>query len=152
MLGLYIIFLLPDDEAVKRCLRGVHRSLRSRGVFVCNIFNPFTKGKNWVAEAMRSRDMIEEQKAPGIRVVEIQRTHDYDPVRGVVWVDETTIIEAPDGRHIFRDRERARLFTYWDIYHYLRSAGFRDVECYPDWEVKPTKTPKAEQLVFVARR
>jgi hypothetical protein len=152
VLGLYILFLLPDDEGVKRCLRGVRRSLRSGGVFVCNIFNPFTKGKNWVAEAMKNRDTIEEEKAPGIRIVEIQRTHDYDPVRGVVWLDFTTIIEAPDGRHIFRDRERARLFTYWDINHYLRSSGFRDVECYPDWEAKPGKTPKAEQLVFLAHK
>ncbi len=152
VLGLYILFLLPHDEAVKRCLRGVHRSLRTGGVFACNIYNPFTLGKSWMADAMRHRDSVEEQRARGIRITEVQRTHDYDPVRGVVWVDETTIIEAPDGRHVFRDRERARLFTYWEISYYLRSAGFQDIECYPDWEVKPTKKPKAEQLVFVARK
>ncbi len=151
VVGLYLLFLLPDDDAVQRCLHGVRKSLRNGGVFVCNIFNPFTTGKNWLADAMRNRDSVEEQRAPGIRITEVQRTHERDPVKGVVWVDETTMIEAPDGRHVFRDRERARLFTYWDVEHYLKSAGFRNVECYPDWKIKRAKKPKAEQLVFVAR-
>ena len=152
VLGLYILFLLPDDDAVKRCLNGVRKSLRSGGVFVCNIYNPFTLGKTWVVDAMRNRDSVEEQKAPGIRITEVQRTHDYDPVRGVVWVDETTVVEAHDGRHVFRDKGRARLLTYWDVEHYLKSAGFDEIECYPDWKVKRVKKPKAEQLVFVVRR
>jgi len=152
VLGLYILFLLPDDEAIKKTLRGVRKSLRSGGVFVCNIYNPFTVGKTWVVDAMRNRDSVEEQRARGIRITEVQRTHDYDPVRGVVWVDETTVIEADDDRHVFRDKERARLLTYWDIGHYLESAGFGEIECYPDWKVKQAKKPKAEQLVFVVRR
>ena len=100
VLGLYILFLLPDDDAVKRCLNGVRKSLRSGGV----------------------------------------------------WVDETTVVEAHDGRHVFRDKGRARLLTYWDVEHYLKSAGFDEIECYPDWKVKRVKKPKAEQLVFVVRR
>jgi SAM-dependent methyltransferase len=152
VLRLYILFLLPDDDAVQRCLRGVRRSLRRGGVLVCNIYNPFTLGKTWVVNAMRNRYSVEEQRASGIRITEVQRTHDYDPVRGVVWVDETTVIEADDGRHVFRDKERARLLTCWDIEHHLKSAGFGEIECYPDWEVRQVKKPKAEQLVFVVRR
>ncbi len=34
----------------------------------------------------------------------------------------------------------------------MKSAGFGEIECYPDWEVKQVKKPKAEQLVFVVRR
>jgi hypothetical protein len=59
--------------------------------------------------------VTEEGIAPHMRITDIQATHDYDPVMGVLWVDETTFIEAADGRHVFRDRERARLLTYWDM-------------------------------------
>jgi hypothetical protein len=72
--------------------------------------------------------------------------------RGYYWWQETSIIEAPDGIHIFRDRERLRLFTYWDIVHYLQSAGFKEVKCYPDWKTNPSKKPKAETLIFVSRK
>jgi SAM-dependent methyltransferase len=151
VLGLYVLFLLPDDESVLRSIRGARKSLRSGGILVCNIFNPFTRGTNWVANAMKNKVSVTEQRAQGIRITEIQQTRDYDPVKGVVWVDWTTIIEALDGRHVFRDRERARLFTCWDAERYLASTGFRNIESYPDWMVKPPRKPKAEQVVFVAR-
>jgi hypothetical protein len=54
--------------------------------------------------------------------------------------------------HIFRDHERLRLFTYWDILHYLQVAGFKEIKCYPDWKIKPPKKPKAEMLIFVSRK
>jgi hypothetical protein len=70
----------------------------------------------------------------------------------VAWVEETGVIEAPDGKHVFRDKERIRLLTYWDILHYLKGAGFSGIEYYPDMRIKRTKNPKAEELVFVARK
>jgi hypothetical protein len=73
-------------------------------------------------------------------------------MHGVAWWQETSTIETNDGIHIFRDRERLRLFTYWDMVHYLQSAGFKEVKCYPDWKTNPPKKPKAETLVFVARK
>jgi hypothetical protein len=87
-----------------------------------------------------------------MRYTEIDRVQNFDPLHGVVWWQETSIIEAPDGTHIFRDRERTRLFTYWDILHYLQAAGFKEIRCYPDWKTKPPKKPKAETLVFVSRK
>lgn len=76
----------------------------------------------------------------------------FDPVLGVGWVHEAGIIESFDGVHVFRDRERFRLFTYWDMVRYLEDSNFKDVRCYPDWKIKPDKKPQAEQLVFVARK
>ncbi len=34
----------------------------------------------------------------------------------------------------------------------MKSAGFGEIEGYPDWRVKQVKKPKAEQLIFVVRR
>jgi hypothetical protein len=62
------------------------------------------------------------------------------------------VIETPDGVHVFRDRERSRFFTYWDILHYLQMAGFKEIKCYPDWKIKPPKKPKWDSLVFVSRK
>jgi len=63
-----------------------------------------------------------------------------------------SVIEAPDGRHVFRDKERMRLLTYWDFTRYLRDSGFSSIRSYPDWNLKPRRNPKAEQIVFVARK
>jgi hypothetical protein len=86
-----------------------------------------------------------------MRWLSIDRVEDLDPLHGVAWWQETVEIEDRHGVRIFQDHERLRLFTYWDILHYLEAAGFRQIKCYPDWNIKPPKKPKAEWLVFVAR-
>lgn len=153
VLALYLLFLLPNDDDVLKCLRLIQRALRSGGIMVCNIGNPFYKGKNWfslnsVYEGLR----VIEDRAPSLHSTEVVRLRDFDPMYGVAWWQETSIIEASDGTHVFRDRERLRLFTYWDIVHYLQVAGFKEIKCYPDWTTNPPKKPKAETLVFVSRK
>lgn len=87
-----------------------------------------------------------------MRWLSIDTVEDLDPLHGVVWWQETVEIEAPDGVHIFRGHERLRLFTYWDILHYLQEAGFEKTKRYPDWKIRPPKKPKAEWLAFVSRK
>ena len=152
ILALYILFLLPSDEDVKSCLRQIRNSLLPGGIIVCNFYNPFTTGKHWMVDAIRQGHTLDESRVPGIRITEIGRLNHYDPVRGIASIDETTIVEAADGRHLFRDREHFRLLTYWDLTRYLNDTGFKAIEAYSDWDVKPKKKPKAEQIVLVARR
>jgi len=64
VLALYILYLLPSDDDVKRCLAGVHRLLSPGGVLVCNIFNPFTKGSHWVKELVEKGSYVEEAGGP----------------------------------------------------------------------------------------
>ena len=103
-------------------------------------------------DLIRLGQQVDEAKTKGISVLKIMKPSDFDPLRGVVWIEETSVIEAPDGHHVFRDRERVRLLTYWDITHYLHGAGFDNVEAYPDWSTKLERKAKAEQMVFVARK
>jgi SAM-dependent methyltransferase len=153
VLALYVLFLLPNDDDVSKCLSLIYRALRVGGILVCNIGNPFCTDKSWFSPKGISEGLfVNEQGATGILETEIVRLRDFDPVHGVAWWQETSIIEAPDGIHVFRDRERVRLFTYWDIMHYLQLAGFREIKCYPDWKINSPKKPKAETLVFVARK
>jgi hypothetical protein len=109
-------------------------------------------GKGWFSDVIHKGLNVEESHARGIHITTIIRLQDFEPIRGVAWDQETNIIEAPDGIHIFRDRERLRLFTYWDILHYLQVAGFKEITCYSDWKNKPPKKPKAEALIFVCRK
>ncbi len=110
-------------------------------------------GKDWFSlRVIHEGHYVQETRVRGMRYTSIDRVQDFDPVQGVAWWQETSIIEAPDGMHIFRDRERLRLFTYWDILHYLQVAGFKEIKCYPDWKTKPPKKPKAETLIFVSRK
>ncbi len=153
VLAIRILFLLPDDESVLTCLRQAHRALKSGGIMVCNIANPFFEGENWFSlKSIQLGHYFNEVRVPKMRFVSIDQVQDFDPLHGVAWWQETHIIETPDGMHIFRERERLRLFTYWDILHYLQAAGFRETKCYPDWKTKPPKKPKAEWLVFVSRK
>jgi 2-polyprenyl-3-methyl-5-hydroxy-6-metoxy-1,4-benzoquinol methylase len=152
VLALYILFLLPSDDDLQKCLASIHKQLHPGGVLVCNHFNPFSVSKESLMEHVRSGRIFSESRAPGIRITEIGRITDYDPVQGVSWSEDTTVIEAPDGRHVFRDRERMRFLTHWDLTRYLRDSGFSDIRSYPDWNLKPIRKPKAEQIVFVARR
>jgi SAM-dependent methyltransferase len=147
-LALYILFLLPDDDDVLKCLQQIHRSLRLGGVMICNIFNPLSEEARMHMQGYR----VKETRARGIRCVDMERVEKFDQVRGVTWWEETSVIEAPDGVHVFRDHERIRLFTYWDILHYLQIAGFKEIKCYPDWKIKSLTKPKADWLVFVARK
>lgn len=147
-LALYILFLLPDDDDVLRCLLQIYRGLRSGGVMVCNVFNPVSKR----AHARMKGYHFQETRARGIRCIDTDRVEDFDQVRGVTWWEEISVIEAADGTHVFRDRERMRLFTYWDIVHYLQMAGFKEIKCHPDWKIKSPTKPKADWLVFVARK
>lgn len=152
VLALNILFLLPDDDDVQRCLRQIHRALRPGGLIVCNIENPFGTRKGWLSTLLRRGHRTETSRVPGLRITNVQRLGDVDPVLGVAWIEETSKIETSDGRRTFRDRERVRLFTYWDLTNYLRAAGFGGIQCYPDWERKPPKKPLADELVFVARK
>jgi len=153
VLALYILFLLPDDDCVLACLRQVHRALKSGGVMVCNIANPFYEGENWFSlKSIQKGHYFKEAHVKGMHVISIDRIQDFDPLHGVAWWQETHVIEAPDGMRVFRDRERLRLLTYWEVLHYLQVAGFKEIKCYPDWKIKPPKKPKAEMLVFVSRK
>jgi len=153
VLALYILFLLPNDDDVLKCLGQIHRALRKGGILVCNIGNPFYKGKHWFSlEMIYKGSNVFEERAPGMHITEINRFHDFDPMHGVVWCQETSIIKAPDGMHIFRDRERLRLFTYWDLLHYLQASGFKEIKCYTNWKIKPPQNRKAEVLIFIARK
>lgn len=152
VLALNILFLLPDDDDVQRCLRQIHRALRPGGLIVCNTENPFQTGKGWLSTLIRRGHRTETSRVPGVRITNVQRVRDFDPVHGVDWIEEKSVIEAPDGRHVFHDRERFRLFTYWDLARYLHAARFGEIHCFPDWRRKPPKKPQAEELVFVARK
>jgi SAM-dependent methyltransferase len=147
-LALYILFLLPDDDDVLKCVRQIYRSLRPGGIMICNVFNPLSDRSYALLHGFH----VQETRARGIRSIDTDRVKDFDPVRGVIWWEETSVIEAKDGTHVFRDHERGRLFTYWDILHYLQSAGFREIKCYPDWKISSPRKPKADWLVFVARK
>lgn len=152
VLALYILFLLPSDGDVARCVRRARTSLRRGGVFVCNLFNPFSAGPGSLGRLIQGEQQVEESRAPGVRITEISELRDTDRAQGWGWLTETSVIEAPDGIHVFRDRERLRFLTYWDMLRILESAGFRDIECHPDWRLTPTPGAKARQLVFTARK
>ncbi len=153
VLALYILFLLPDDDDVLKCLRQIHRALKSGGILICNVQNPFSERNDWCSlKAIHQGYYVQETRVPGMRYTDVDRVQDFDPVHGVVWWQETSVIEASDGTHVFRDRERLRLFTYWDILHYLQVTGFKEIKCYPDWKIKPPRKPKAEGLIFVSRK
>jgi hypothetical protein len=135
------------------CLRQAHGALKSGGIIVCNIANPFYDGENWFSlKSIQRGHYFGETVVPDMRYISIDRVEDFDPLHGVALWDETHIIEVPDGVHIFREHEHLRLLTYWDILHYLQAAGFKEIKCYPDWKIKSTKKPKAEWLVFVSRK
>jgi hypothetical protein len=95
---------------------------------------------------------VQEARVHNMRYLNVDRVQDLDPVHGVTWWQEISVIDAPDGIHVFRERKRMRLFTYWDILHYLQEAGFEEIVCHPDWKTKPPRKPKAERLVFVSRK
>ncbi len=147
-----VIFHLPEENDAQKCLGQIHRALRPGGVVVCNIYNPFTTGEHWLSKLLQYGQDVVEKHARGIRITEISRLHRFDPVKGAGWGQETTIIEAPDGRHVFRDKFHFHIQTYWDMTNYLRAAGFKEISCYPDWQTKQAKKPKARELVFVARK
>jgi 2-polyprenyl-3-methyl-5-hydroxy-6-metoxy-1,4-benzoquinol methylase len=151
VLALYILFLLPSDEDIKRCLQGIREVLSPGGVLICNTYNPFTKSKEDLMGFVDRGTSVIENHAQGIRMTEVDRLKDYDPVKGVIWADEVSFVEAPDGNHVFRDQERYRLLTFWDVERYLKDAGFKEVVPYADWKVKQKGRPKAEQIVFIAR-
>jgi len=148
VLALYILFLLPDEEDVLKCLRQIRCALKSGGIMICNVFNPVSQR----GHARLQGYHVQQARARGIRWMDIDWVEDFDQVRGVTWWREISVIEAPDGVHVFRDRERMRLFTYYEIFHYLQTTGFREINCFPDWKTKPSKKPKAHRLVFVARK
>lgn len=153
VLALYILFLLPNDEDVKRCLKSIHKMLLPRGVLIANIFNPFSATKNFLTETLNKGVSVEESKARGISSLSITRLHKFDRIRGVAWINETEVIDAPDGIHLFRnDKERVRLFTRSEVMSYLNECGFKEIGSYTDWKMKEPKNSKAEEVIFVARR
>jgi len=153
ILAINVLHLLPNDDDVLKCLCMIHRALRSGGILVCNIGNPFHESERWYSlKKIFEGLLFEEAQASDLHVMEVGRLVDFDPMYGVAWWQVTSIVEASDGIHVFRDREHLRLLTYWDILHYLQVAGFEEIKCYIDWLTNPPKKPKAIRLVFVSRK
>jgi SAM-dependent methyltransferase len=153
ILAINVLHLLPNDNDVLKCLGMIHSALRSGGILVCNIGNPFYESERWYSlKKIFEGTIVEEEQTSDVHVMEIGRLVDFDPMYGVAWWQETSIIEAPEGTHVFRDKEHIRLFTYWDIIHYLKEIGFKEIKCYPDWLINQPKRPKAARLVFVSRK
>ncbi len=152
VLALNFLFLLPKDEDAKKCIDGVYRALRPGGVMVCSIFNPLATGRSETRRLTNGESIVTESRGHGIRITAIEKLKDYDPVLGLGWIHTTTMSEAPDGRHIFRDKERMRFFTYWDMMNLMSQAGFKETSYYPDWKLKPPKKHMADQIVFIARK
>ena len=152
VIALNLLFLLPSDEDTQASIRRTRQALRNGGVFVCNVYNPFSRAEGWLGALLRDEPWVEESNVPGLSIRTTDRRGDWDPVHGVAWIEETMEVEGPDGRQVFQDRERVRLFTYWDVLAQLDAAGFRSIACYPDWRRTPEKRPVAEQLVFVSQR
>lgn len=147
--ALNVLFLLPSDQDVEKCIAGAYLALKPGGVLVCNIYNAFGPEAR---KLTNHETIVEDQRGRGIRITRINKLEDYDPVLGTGWVHSTDIVEAPDGRHVFRDKERFRFFTYWDIRRYLENAGFTTNSQYADWKTKLVKKPVADQVVFIARK
>jgi len=153
VLALYILFLLPSDEDVVKCLRQVHRALRPGGVLVCNVGNPFSEHPGWWSlKTIYQGYFFQNTRLRDLTYMSLSEIKDFDPVHGVVWWQETEIRKTPDGVRVFPDRERLRLFTYWDMLHYLEKAGFKEIKCYEDWKTKSPRKSKAQHLVFVCRK
>jgi SAM-dependent methyltransferase len=153
VLAIRILFLLPEDDSILSCLRQAHDALKSGGIIICNIANPFYDGENWFSlRSIQRRHYFRETVVPNMHYISIDRIEDFDSLHGLALWNETHIIETKDGVHIFKEHEHLRLLTYWDILHYLQTAGFKYIKCYPDWKIKSTKKPKAEWLVFVSRK
>jgi len=150
VLALNVLFLLPSDDDVKKCLRRVRRLISPRGVLVCNIVNPFTKGNHWMKDLIERGMYLERNRAPGVKITEVTTLSDFDPVVGEIWYDALSVIEAPDGRHVLHNKGRVRLLTYWDVKHYLEDAGFSEILTYNDWNLKSRKS-RAEEIIFVAK-
>jgi SAM-dependent methyltransferase len=147
--ALNVLFLLPSDEDVEKCLAGAYRALRLGGVLVCNIYNALGPE----ARKLTSHEpTVNERRGRGIRITRIEKLEDYNPVLSAGWIHTTDIIEAPDGHHAFHDKEWFRYFTYSDLAHYLKTAGFKTISHYTDWKTKPVRNPLADQIVFVARK
>jgi hypothetical protein len=153
VLAVRILFLLPDDESVLTCLRQVHCALKSGGILICNIANPFYDGENWFSlKSIQRGHYFNEVCVPKMRFISADQVQDFDLIHGVAWWRETHIVETPEGTHVFQEHERLRLFTYWDMLNYLQAVGFKETKCYPDWKIKSGKKTKAEWLVFVSRK
>jgi hypothetical protein len=116
---------------------------------VCNIHNGFGPEAR---KLINQENVVSDRRGRGIRITNIEKLEDFDPVSATGWIHTTTIIEAPDDYHVFRDKEMFRLFTLWDITRHLETAGFKTISQYPDWETRPVKKPVADQIVFVARK
>src|SRR5712692_2661522 len=95
VLALNILFLLPDDEDVQRCLGQAHRALRQGGVLICNIFNPFYTEAGEFSDLIIKGLHVDEVRASGVRDLRISQLESLDRVEGVAWAQETSIIEAP---------------------------------------------------------
>ena len=147
--ALNILFLLPSDEDVEKCVAGAYRALKPGGVLVCNVYNAFGPEAR---KLTNHENVVNERHGRGIRITRIEKLEKFDPVLGAGWIHTTDSIEAPDGHHVFHDKEWFRYFTYWDIARYLKDANFKTVRHYTDWKTKPVKKPTAEQIIFIARK
>ena len=152
-LALYILFLLPDDDSIQTCLRQIHRALKPGGILVCNTANPYYNGESWFTlKSIHKGYYYNEDHAPNMRFISIDKVKKFDPLHGTAWWQETHIIQTPKTTKIYTEHEHYRLLTYWDTLHHLQTAGFKNNKCHPDWNTKPTKKPKTEWLAFVSQK
>jgi 2-polyprenyl-3-methyl-5-hydroxy-6-metoxy-1,4-benzoquinol methylase len=151
VLALFILFLLPGDAEILQTLSSAKRSLPPGGLLICNIFNPFSKGRHWILRMVEDGPNVRETEANGVKMTEISKVSQFDDVHGVVWADETTLVEAPDGKHVLRGQERIRLLTHGEVTAYLKASGFKKVWTYADWKAGGPKSNSAEQIVFAAQ-
>jgi len=133
-----------DDEGIEGLFRSVYRCLRSGGVFIADVPNPF-KMDRWV----KGIPTIWRVDHEDISVLIIDSTL-MDTVSGIVDWRRTLIVKKGENLEFIPDYHRIRVYTVNELKAYARSSGFRKTRVYGDMRIADQPPRDARRLFFLA--
>lgn len=138
---------LTSEESQRNCLKCVYQHLANQGIFIINVFKPYTTmDESWVYPEMIQWEVIDEKT--GNKIIKKHRGPKIDVKRQIIYPEMIYQVIEPGGKltEVFEPLE-LKYFYYDQLKDLLEAEGFEIKEEYGYYD--KANISDGNELIFI---